>query len=57
MEFLCLCATELSYKEMAVQMNCSPRTVETYRDALMQKLDVKGRVGLAIYALKAGLMH
>ena len=57
MEFLRLCATELSYKEMAVQMNCSPRTVETYRDALMQKLDVKGRVGLAIYALKAGLMH
>lgn len=55
MEFLRLCATELSYKEMAAQMNCSPRTVETYRDALMQKLDVKGRVGLAIYALKAGL--
>lgn len=54
MEFLRLCATELSYKEMAAQMNCSPRTVETYRDALMQKLAVKGRVGLAIYALKAG---
>lgn len=55
MEFLRLCATELSYKEMAAQMNCSPRTVETYRDALMQKLAVKGRVGLAIYAIKAGL--
>lgn len=55
MEFLRLCATELSYKEIAAQMNCSPRTVETYRDALMQKLEVKGRVGLAIYALKAGL--
>jgi DNA-binding NarL/FixJ family response regulator len=55
MEFLKLCATELSYKEIADRMNCGVRTVETYRDALMKKLDVKGRVGLAMYALRHGI--
>lgn len=47
--------TDLSYKEIADQMNCSTRTVENYKDALSQKLNIKTRVGLAVYAIKNGL--
>lgn len=53
-EFLSYTATELSYKEIALEMGCSPRTVESYRDALCVKFDLKTRVGLAIFAIKNG---
>ncbi|MFN3851482.1 MAG: response regulator [Spirosomataceae bacterium] len=52
LEFLKYVCTELTYKEIADRMNCSPRTVEGYRDALFDKLEVKTRVGLAMYAVK-----
>lgn len=51
-EFLQYTVTEMSYKEIAEKMFCSPRTVESYRDALFEKLELKTRVGLAVYALK-----
>jgi DNA-binding NarL/FixJ family response regulator len=51
-EFLTYVCTELTYKEIADKMNCSPRTVEGYRDALFEKLEVKTRVGLAMYAVR-----
>jgi len=35
-------------------MYCSPRTVEGYRDSLFEKLKLKSRVGLAMYAIKSG---
>ncbi|MCE3076969.1 response regulator transcription factor [Chryseobacterium gwangjuense] len=53
-EFLKYTVTELSYKEIAEKMFCSPRTVESYRDQLCEKLELKTRVGLAIYAIKNG---
>lgn len=53
-EFLSYTATELSYKEIAEKMFCSPRTVESYRDQLCEKLGLKTRVGLAVFALKNG---
>jgi DNA-binding NarL/FixJ family response regulator len=53
-EFLQYSVTEMSYKEIAEKMFCSPRTVESYRDALFEKLDLKTRVGLAVYAMKNG---
>ncbi|WP_312075324.1 response regulator transcription factor [Chryseobacterium sp.] len=53
-EFLKYTVTELSYKEIAVEMQCSPRTVESYRDTLCEKFDLKTRVGLALFALKNG---
>jgi len=37
------------------KMFCSPRTVESYRDSAFEKLGVKTRVALALYAVKAGL--
>lgn len=55
-EFLKLACSELTYKEIASQMNVSPRTVDGYRDALFEKLEIKTRTGLAIYAIKNGLI-
>jgi DNA-binding NarL/FixJ family response regulator len=53
-EFLQHVCSELTYKEIALQMNCSPRTVESYRDTLFEKLCIKTRVALAMYAVKNG---
>jgi DNA-binding NarL/FixJ family response regulator len=53
-EFLQYTVTEMGYKEIAEKMFCSPRTVESYRDALFEKLGLKTRVGLAVYAMKNG---
>lgn len=55
-EFLIHTCTELTYKEIADKMCCSPRTVEGYRDSLFEKLEVKTRVGLAMYAVKTGMV-
>jgi two-component system, NarL family, invasion response regulator UvrY len=52
MEFLKFVCTELTYKEIAEQMNLSPRTIDGYRDSLFEKLNVKSRVGLAVFAIK-----
>ncbi len=56
-EFLQYSITEMSYKEIAEKMFCSPRTVESYRDSLFEKLDLKTRVGLAVYAMKNGFAN
>lgn len=54
-EFLKYSCTELTYKEIGEKMFCSARTVESYRDSLFEKLGVKTRVALALYAVKIGL--
>jgi DNA-binding NarL/FixJ family response regulator len=53
-EFLAHCCSEMTYKEIAAKMFCSVHTVEGYRDALFEKLNLKTRVGLAMYAMKNG---
>lgn len=55
-EFLKLCCTELTYKEIADRLNVSPRTIDGYRDRLFEKLGIKSRVGLAMFAVKTGLV-
>jgi two-component system invasion response regulator UvrY len=54
-QFLKLCCTELTYKEIADRMGCSPRTVDGYRDKLFTKLHVTSRTGLAMYAIREGI--
>ncbi len=54
-EFLSFACTELTYKEIGEKMFCSPRTVESYRDALFERLGVKTRVALALFAVKSGI--
>jgi two-component system, NarL family, invasion response regulator UvrY len=55
-EFLKLACTEYTYKEIAEQMHLSPRTIDGYRDDLFEKLNIKSRVGLALFAVKNGLV-
>lgn len=55
-EFLKLSATELTYKEIAEHMCLSSRTVDGYRDALFEKLQIKSRIGLVLYAIKNKLI-
>jgi two-component system, NarL family, invasion response regulator UvrY len=55
-EFLKFASTDMTYKEIAHAMNMTPRHIDSYRDALFTKLDVKSRVGLAIYAVKNGIV-
>jgi len=54
-EFLKFSCTELAYKEIADKMGVSVRTVEGYRDSLCEKLNLKTRIGLAMYAVKNGI--
>ncbi len=56
-EFLKLASTDMTYKEIAQIMRLSPRHIDHYRDALFEKLDVRSRVGLAIYAVKNGIVR
>ncbi|MDB5202537.1 MAG: DNA-binding response regulator [Ferruginibacter sp.] len=55
-EFLRFASTDMTYKEIAGKMRITPRAIDGYRDALFDKLDVKSRVGLAIYAVKNGIV-
>ena len=54
--FLRWTCTDKTYKEIADEMGVSVRTVDGYRDALFQKLNVTTRVGLAIYAIRNGIV-
>lgn len=56
MEFLKLICTEMTYKEIADAMKVSPRSVDSYREALFEKMQAKSRVGLAIQAIKYGIV-
>jgi DNA-binding CsgD family transcriptional regulator len=56
LEFMRLVCTECTYKEIADQMYLSPRTIDGYRDALFEKLNVRTRVGLAMYAVRSGIV-
>ena len=55
-EFLKLCCSERTYKEIADVMCLSPKTVENYREALFEKLEAKSRIGLVLYAIKHKLV-
>lgn len=57
MDFLKLACTELTYKEIAEKMCVSNRTIDGYRDQLFEKLQIKNRVGLVLYAIKSKLVE
>lgn len=56
-EFLKLACSELPYKEIAEKMYVSVRRVEDYRNALFDKLKIRSRVGLVMYAIKKGIFE
>ena len=54
--FLKHACSELTYKEIAGNMELNPRAVDNLRDNLFTKLDVKSRVGLAMYSIRHGIV-
>lgn len=56
-EFLQHACSEMTYKEIGEKMFVSPRTVESYRDHLFEKLGLKTRVGLVLFAVKNGIVN
>lgn len=54
--FLKYACTDLTYKEIAQSMKLTPRSVDGLRDHLFLKLDVKSRVGLAMVAIRHGVV-
>jgi DNA-binding NarL/FixJ family response regulator len=55
-DFLKMASTDMTYKEIAQAMKLTPRHIDACRDTLFDKLEVKSRVGLAIYAVKNGII-
>lgn len=55
MEIVRLVATGRKNKEVAAELGISERTVKTHLTNVFQKLGVRDRVGLVMYALKKGL--
>jgi DNA-binding NarL/FixJ family response regulator len=44
--------TDLTYKEIAANLFLSPRTIESYANSIMEKLNVHNRIGLILLASK-----
>lgn len=55
-EFITYACTELTYKEIAEKMHCSPKTIDNYRESVFDKLSVKTRIGIVLYAIKHKLV-
>jgi DNA-binding NarL/FixJ family response regulator len=51
-QFLQFACSELTYKQIAAEMNITERTVDGYREALFLKFQVQSRVGLCLEALR-----
>jgi DNA-binding NarL/FixJ family response regulator len=56
-EVLQLIAEGHSNKEIAGRLNLSPKTVETHRTELMERLGIHGVAGLVRYAIQVGLVQ
>jgi DNA-binding NarL/FixJ family response regulator len=55
-EIIRLIAEELTNSEIADRLGISPRTVDTHRRNLLQKLDVKNTAGLVKYAIQHNIL-
>lgn len=55
-EFLKWACSEMTYVQIADKMCLSPKTIDGYRNSLFEKLAVKSRVGLVLYAIRHNLV-
>jgi DNA-binding NarL/FixJ family response regulator len=55
-KFLQLACSDLTYKQIAAEMNKSERTIDGYRESLFTKLAVQSRVGMALEAIRKDLV-
>ncbi|MEO6723652.1 MAG: response regulator transcription factor [Ferruginibacter sp.] len=54
--FLKLSCSDLTYKQIAAQMFLAERTVDGYRESVFKKLNVQSRVGMAMEAIRKGIV-
>ena len=54
-QIISLICEECTNKEMADRLFLSVRTIETHREHILQKMDVKNTAGIVIYAVKHAL--
>ena len=55
--FLQYACSDMTYREIAALMSLSERTIDGYRETLFGKLKVQSRVGLALEAIRKGLVE
>jgi DNA-binding NarL/FixJ family response regulator len=55
-QFLKLACSDKTYKQIAAEMHLSERTIDGYREVLFQKLNVQSRVGMAMEAIRLGVV-
>ena len=54
-EMIKLICQEFSNKEIATTLHQSPRTIEGYREKILEKTKAKNTAGIVIYAIKNGI--
>lgn len=54
--FVQLACSDNTYVEIAAKMFLSPKTIDNYRESVFEKLNLKSRVALALFAAKTGLI-
>ena len=57
LNMLTLFASELSFDQIADRLNLSVRTVEGYQQKLGEKLQIRTRLGLVVFAFSTGLVR
>lgn len=55
-EFLQHACSDFTYQQIATKMFLSIKTIDGYRNVLFEKFGVKSRTGLALYAVRHGLV-
>lgn len=56
-EVLRLLAQDYSVRDVANELNVKPTTIETHRQSLRAKLDLRGAAGMAKFAIQEGLLE
>jgi DNA-binding NarL/FixJ family response regulator len=55
LEVIRLICSEFSNKEMAEKLHLSSRTVEGYREKIIEKINAKNTAGIVVFAMKNGI--
>jgi DNA-binding NarL/FixJ family response regulator len=56
MDFLLCACSDMTYVQIAEAMNLSKRTIDGYRESVFQKFNVQSRTGMALEAIRRGLI-